>query len=436
MKTKILSLLAMLVSVFALTGCDDWEPGQEAFPKGTGGVNLSEMRLDVTAQSRAMVDVSTFIVTVIDEEGAPVSYDGQLCSWAYAQMPEVVTLPQGTYTIRVISHNVEKAAWEAPLFEGESEPFEVEAGKISDIGTVTCSFASIKVSVQYDDELTSLMEADAQVKVVAGQDAELLWSGTETRAGYFQAVEGSSTLVATFTGTVAGAKLTHIKEFTDVSKGKYYIITFHVKGASEVPDETGDVTPGGISIGSDIDEQDENGDVVTGEDPADGGDRPDGEEWPEEPTDPENPDDPQVGELFTFDTRDPVTGDPGMNLEGWNAIVAGKTYKLNITSQNPLTNLKVTIISQYLTDSFLRGVGLCAAFDLADPGEYEEALTGMGFPVGDQVVGKKYVEFDLTEFIPLLLTAPSGQDQHTFKLELVDDAGNHKIVELKFDATL
>lgn len=446
MKRNIYSLLAALMAVVCLTACDDWTPAQQKFAANTGGVNLGAMAVTVT-ESRASragdnVDTSGFLVTITDREtGATAVYNGQECSWVFSKMPEVMTLPVGSYTVNVASHTPAKAEWSRPYFEGSKE-FEITDGEITPIGTVTCRFAAIKVDVKFAADLAEAMSADSQVKVDANDEGSLTWTASETRTGYFEAIEGSSTIVATFTGTVKGQKVTRIKEFTDVEKGKYYIITFSLKTGPGVPDETGFVDPeGGITVDSSIEESDEDGNIDTPEDPMDPNGRPDDEEWPEEPT-PPGPDQPDQpgGDAITITSA---------TMPDFSQVypITLSSYELKITSEKPLAHLYVDIESDYLTDEFLGGIYLASSFDLAEPkdsdGKDNSALLsdpeGFNFPVGDRVVGQTEVNFNLTPFIPLLKLGTQADPPvytHSFKIRAVDNEGNEKTAELKFDVRL
>lgn len=329
----------------------------------------------------------------------------------------------------VRSHAVQKAEWSHPYFEGEKE-FTVKNGEITSIGTVTCKFAAIKVDVKFDEKILATV-TDPKARVVANDEGELTWTATETRSGYYEAINGSQTLVAEFTGTVNGQPITCIKPFDDVEKGKYYIINFTLKTGPGIPDETGTIDPnGGITIDSTIEESDENGNVDAPTTPENPNDRPDKEEWPEEPTPPgpdePGPDEPGQEDLFTIVPT-------GINLEGINDAVDGNDYILDITTVNPIESMKVQIKSGYLDDDFLQGVGLTTEFDLADPKDLDAALSGMGFSTGANVKGQTAVNFNLTQFIPLLNLSPDPQ-VHTFTLTIADNKGNIKTIDLKFQS--
>lgn len=443
MKSKIYIMLAVLVALVGFTGCDDWSPADSRFPSNCGGVSLSSMAVSVDSKaastvSRAGIDTSGFLVEILDADGNQLSYDGKPCSWTFGSMPEVMTLPVGeNYTVKVRSHEPEAAAWEAPYFEG-SKTFSVENGEITAIGTVTCYFMGVKVSVKFSDDLAAAMADDCNVNVRAGQ-GELDFGKAETRCGYYAYVEGSNTLAAHFTGTVKDQQVSRIKEGIDVEPGKYYIITFSLKaGDSTVPDEFGQVNPTGFTISTDVEEEDVNGDVPMDDPSNAGNDRPDNEEWPD-PVTPDNPDNPTpdnpAANAFTVTC-------PTIDFEAWNPAIEGEEYVVDIVAEEPLTHMYVEIISDYLTDDFLNSAydGLCTKFDLAYPGDLKDALSNsFHFPVGDEIVGQKHVVFNLSDFIPLLALGQLEDVpvyQHIFKLTLEDEKGNKQTVELKFDTRL
>lgn len=423
MKYKIFSTLA--VAALLMSSChDNWTPGA----KDDGMGQLRMEAIDVTNAEnvikRAGVDVSGFIVTVNNAEGKTID------QWLYSQMPEIVTLPVGEgYTIDVISHNQEKAAWEAPFFKGTSKKFNIVKNQLTNAGTVTCKLSNIKVSIRFSEDLKKIMEEDCKVTVIANDEGRLEFGPAETRSGYFQAIEGSTTLIATFSGTIRGNYEEIRKVYSDVEAGQHRIITYSVKGGDPtVPDENGNINiSDGISIDmSTVDESIE-GNVAPDEDVIEGN-RP-GQEDPENPENPDkpNPDEPK-DDVFTFDTA--------ISLDKVNEAVEGNDYSVVIKSTNPLTNLKVKIESGYLTDEFLGSVGLVSEFDLANlTPELEQTLgdpEGFNFPVGNNVKGQTEVTFNLTPFIPLLNLSPTPNDIHKFHLTAVDDKGNEKTVVLTF----
>ena len=75
-------------------------------------------------------------------------------------------------------------------------------------------------------------------------------------------------------------------------------------------------------------------------------------------------------------------------------------------------------------------MGLSDKLDLLDPGQYEEALTGLGFPVGDAITSVREVNFNITQFMSLITML--NQDGYCdFKLIVSDSSGTtEKTIQL------
>ena len=93
-----------------------------------------------------------------------------------------------------------------------------------------------------------------------------------------------------------------------------------------------------------------------------------------------------------------------------------KSAVVDIHSENGVTSLKVKIISDFLTEDMLSSVGLTSEFDLAEPGEYETGLKGLGFPTGDDVKGARDLQFNITPFIKLIFE----EGDHKFEITVTD----------------
>lgn len=437
MKTKIYSLFVMMMSAVIFTGCDDtWKPGDYEFAKNTGGISLTSIDVDIddnpNVVSRSTIDTSDFLVTITDKAtGKTASFNNQECSWTYSEMPEVFTLPVGTYTAFVESHKQEKAAWATPYYQGSAD-FEIKDGEITSIGTVVCSFASVKVSVRYSEALKKVMSSDSEVNVVCNDEGALTWTSAETRAGYFEAVDGSTTLIATFNGTVQGQSVTKIKEFTDVKKGNYYIITFTLKsGDSTVPDEFGNIDPnGGITVDAGIEETDEPGNINPGDDPdTPANQRPGNEEWPDDPEQPENPDDPKdpdTTDAIKFTSTTLKLGEENSNDPSISPAVVVIAAKDGIAE----LNVKITTDNASFEES-VSGL-MPMEFDLANlDDDTAAALSSIGLPVNDEVKGKTSIDFDITALAPLLSSFPGT---HRFIISVKDANGETNSEVLKYIA--
>lgn len=427
MKTKIYSLI-LLIGAMTTACSDNWEPGVKGDGYGRLAVGDITVANGENVVSRAGVSTDNFIVSVSDADGMEIG------NWVYSKMPELIDLPVGSgYKVSVKSHNQQPQAWDAPYYEGESAPFDIRLDDITNVDAISARFANIAVTIRYTEDMKKSMGEDCVVKVVANDNGMLDFTPAETRTGYFQALPDSPTMVATFSGTINGSKVELRKIYKDVVAGNHYYITFGFKAPDPaIPDETGDIfvdPETGISIDMSVDGQDVPGNVDVDEDNIGDSDRP-GHEDPKDPVDPEKPDtpdDPKV-DNFTFETSMSLT-EPMEATEGGN-------YAIKIKSKNPMTNLKVSIKSDYLTDEFLQSVELKSEFDLANlPPELEAKLgdpEGFNFPVGDKVKGQTEVDFVLSPFIPLLNLSPTPNDVHKFHLTVIDSMGNQQTITLTF----
>lgn len=429
MKTNILSLCVALAAGIGLTACGDdtWNKGTESLSKGS--LSLASLSVDVdaveTPASRADISTDDFIVQVVDRTTGATRE-----TWTYSAMPEVFSFAPGDYTVNVKSHKVQPAEWSAPYYVGSAD-FSIEAGKITEIGTVVCKFSNIKVTIDYTPELVKLCDNNIKVRVVANDHGALEYTPSETRSGYFEAIEGSTTLVAELTATSNGEAVSSIKTYTDVKAGKHYKITFTVKGPTTTPpDETGTIAPTGINVDATIEQEDLGGSADHGQGNQSGStQRPGDEEWPDTPTPPgpdqPGPDDPGQEEApisFLYN-KVPVTG-----TTVTDGIVDGQDYIITIDAKKGIKNLNVKITSENANFIASAGEMLPLEFDLATvTGDTAESLESLGLPVGEDVVGETSLPFDISGLVPLL---KAFKGTHNFEVTVTDAEGNSKAMTL------
>ena len=421
MKTGILSFILSIAACVALTSCNDdtWTPGTTAAGNGEGLVSLASIDVDVdndvAVVSRAEVSTDAFLVGINSTDGSVKR------SYTYGSMPEVITLPAGEYTVSVKSHDVKDAEWDAPYYVGSAD-FSVTTGQITEIGTVFCKFSNIKVTVKYTKELAEYLDENAHVTVTTNDHGSLDFTATETRSGYFAALEGSSTLVAEFTANIKGNVINSIQTFTDVTAGKHYIITFSIKnGTATLPDESGTITLPGLTVDANIEHENLNGTApVEDDNKGESVERPGNEDWDDDNnTDPVTPTPPSTQAI----TITPDEKCKNLNLDGGvNPVVDGDTYIINIHADNGIENLKVNI--QSTNDGFIEAAGemLPMEFDLAhlDDTLYEN-LKSIGLEGNAAVLNQTDVPFDITELVPMLLIY---EGTHTFVISVTDKEGN------------
>lgn len=415
MKTKILSLFSAVVMALSLCSCHD-KLGVEPESSDTGTANLRSMAVEVNNAekviSRAAVDLSGFTVQIFNAENAKV------LEWKYADMPEIFTLPVGDYRVHVYSHEVKKAAWDEPYFVGDKE-FSIVKDDITEIGVVTCKLANIKVSIRYSEELRKYMGEDCKVTVRVNDEGTLEYLPAETRSGYFAAVDGSTTLVAEFNGSIGGYQETLRHTASDLEPGQHRIITFKLKSSKPEIDENGNIIPDGIGLDVDVVDQDLNGNVNWNEEILDDSDRP-GQEDPKDPDNPDNPDDPVEETKITITSED-------VDFDNVNAIKDKVVVKID--AEYGIEHLQVTISSD--NADFVASVSelLPMSFDLAYPGDNEEGFASMGFPTGANVIGQTHIDFDISQFVPLLGAFPGT---HSFQISVTDAKNKQLIKTLTF----
>lgn len=267
MKTiKNILLLTLAIVATALTSCDSpLYPDSDKGNKETGKVSLARMAVSVSnaekvIESRASVEVGTFTVNIKNEAGEVVS------SFKYAEMPELLALETGKYTVEAYNAEEQEAAFDAPYFYGTSSQFEVKANEVTEVDPIVCKLANVKVGIFYSDELKKVMGSDVVVTVKVADTEELDFVASETRAGYFKYVEGNKTIVATFTGTVDGYKVSDYKVLANaVAPGNYHKITFSIKDAPLPPDENGQIGNSGLNMDATVTREDFSGNVNPGD---------------------------------------------------------------------------------------------------------------------------------------------------------------------------
>jgi hypothetical protein len=444
-------IFSILLSVAALAGFSACSDGWDADSAGQGQLRTASLGVEVdgaetivsegtatqksaakanTSASRASatIDLSNFIVLVTSQNGSEVS------RWAYKDMPELPTFAAGTYTVTVKSHEVEPAAWNAPYYEG-SQSFQIVANKVTEVDKIVCSLANIRVSVSFTDVLRNAFDNpdEVTVKITSEGNNSLTFTPSETRSGYFQALDNLETLRIDFSGSINGYTETFTKTIDNVAKGQHRKITFSLtNNPNEAPEEIGSVTNDGqgITISNDVVEDEPiETDYDWYESNTDSSDRPGGEKF-DDPDDSGQGGDEPTEDVIRFESET-------LNLDSANDATSfpedgSVPATVDIYADNGFKHLLVEIISDDLTPDLLKEVGLAGSFDLAEPGDLESKLSGsFNFPVGDEIIGKTHVTFDITKFVPLLNMYPGSV--HKFRITATDSKDNVKAVTLTFN---
>lgn len=339
--------------------------------------------------------------------------------YIFAEMPEVVTLPIGDYTVKATFGQDLAAAWENPHYSGQSECTILEDEITENVEPIVCRLDNVRVSVDFDDSLLANMSADSKVTVYMGDgvNGRLDFTAADTeKSGYFAYMPESTTLAAEFNGTVEGYPTSETKAYDDVEPGRHYRITFKLHQAGE--EDPGDVNTT-LNVDATVEIVDMNMDVNPDDDVIDDDMRPKEE-------DPVKPDDP-----IDEKAAPAITAKAPINLETVNVYESGMECELYIHSEAGIDAFNVQIVSPNLTADELASVGLAQNLDLVNPDpSYVDGLIGLGFPV--RVGGQKDVTFTITSFLPLL--GVFGPNQHDFVLTVTDANGTTtKTLTLKFN---
>lgn len=424
MKTDIISLAVVAAAAFAgLTSCSDtWTNDLAEEEKGTlntasilASVNTYEAEKEdaqgaKAPESRAVTDLSPFIVEVVKSDGSKVA------SWTYATMPPAPTFAVGTYTVRVKSHNPQPVEWEKPYYAGEQQ-FQIKANDVTDVDPIVCTLANVRVSIEVTEALKKASAGDVKITFTGEPGVDLEFAPDETRSGYFAYTEGLSTMKVHFEGTVSGAREDFTHVLKDIQPGQHRLVKFALRINPNPPaDETGNIEipeGEGVMVDCGVTTYEVDGTVSSKEDVIDDSGRPGQEEGGDDPK-PDDPDDKAI--TFSSSTLDLE----GANMaEEFGEEEGLKPAVVDIHSENGVKSLKVKIISDFLTEDMLSGIGLTSQFDLADPGEYAEGLAGLGFPSADEVNGAHDLQFNITKFIPLIFE----EGDHKFEITVTDSKG-------------
>lgn len=434
MKNIFLICFTLMVVLFTFSACHS-EKMETGATDVTGQLSLASMKMEVDLkvdtvypQSRAGVDVSNFLLTIKNSQGEQVE------QYTYSEMPEIISLPVGTYTVVASSAEAATNGFDVPFYTGSTEQFTIKENELTEVSALTCRLANVMISVEYDEELRKLMGEDVVTTVKIG-DNSLDIPSSETRKAYLIAPASAGSMDITLKGTIDGESVTEVKRVENVQAGQYNIIKYVLSPVDDGNNSVGGNLNIAINIDSSMTSSDETVGVNPGEEPGiddfptDGGEEPgdgDGDGGDESGSEQNMP--TIVGTNFNgkpFDiSKDVLT------------VTKGQSVSLSVTllAPNKMAHVYVTIDSETLTEDVLVGVNLAKNFDLAEPGDLEAGLKGLGFPTGTDVIGKEEIPFDITQFTSLL--GIYGAANHNFIIRVVDQQGLEVTETLKIKSVV
>ncbi|MBM6865327.1 DUF4493 domain-containing protein [Bacteroides caecigallinarum] len=393
------SLTVLLSSIMIFSSCHSEK--MDLSVNQTGEVRLSSMTVTyntepVVSVSRAADDLANYII------GIYTSSDELVQEWTYSTMPEVFSLSVGTYKVKANSPEVTGAQFDAPYCAGESASFEVKKDNVTEVGELNCTLKSIKVTIEFEQKLKDLIEEGGVIVKV--NDETLTFTKDETRSGFFHGNGQSNTVDVEFDAVVEGDQVKRSESYPDLSDGTELKLTFGLKESVDVnPGEGVEYVSNNLLISDEYKEIGVSGTFT-----------PDMEEIPD------------VDVMMIKGVGFDINGDPLTDFS--NGVVVElyapkgmKDVVVNITSKNPMF------------ESAVSGVFGSNNFSLMDE-NLQEILGNLGLPVKDDILGKKKVIFDISDFMSLLVD-DSLAGLHTFGITITDMEDNSESADLKIDTT-
>lgn len=410
MKKIFLICFTLIASTLLFCACHT--ESMEDIVNAKGNLSLSSMKVGVNldvdvvyldSRAESEIDLSNYIVTIYDK------YSQRAGQWVYSEMPEIVSLAVGTYTVEVKSAAEPSNGFDIPYYKGTAT-CEVKENQVTEGLEISCKLANMLFTVEYDESFQDKISEDVVTTITIGENS-LQIPASESRKAYLIAPDSeTASMEVSLKGTIDGEVIDYSEHFDDVKSGVHNIIKYQF-----IPVSDGNtVTAGGafnisIAIDSSLTGSDESVSVNPGPEPGIDDFPTGGGEGGDAPT--------IVGTNFngkSFDISNDV-------LEVPTNIKEPLPLQVTLSAANGIAHVYVTIDSETLTEDILTGVGLAASFDLAEPGELEAGLNGLGFPTGAAVVGQTEILFDVTNFTPLL--GLYGAASHNFIIRLVDQQG-------------
>lgn len=404
MKKIFLICFTLIASTLLFCACH--MESMEDIVNAKGNLSLSSMKVGVNldvdvvyldSRAESEIDLSNYIVTIYDK------YSQRAGQWVYSEMPEIVSLAVGTYTVEVKSAAEPSNGFDIPYYKGTAT-CEVKENQVTEGLEISCKLANMLFTVEYDESFQDKISEDVVTTITIGENS-LQIPASESRKAYLIAPDSeTASMEVNLKGTIDGEVIDYSEHFDNVKSGVHNIIKYQF-----IPVSDGSVAGGAFSVSIAIDSSltgsDESVSVNPGPEPGiddfptGGGEEPgDGDGEQNMPT--------IVGSNFNgnpFDIENDV-----LNITG------AATLKVEINAPNGIAHLYVDIQSETLD---VTEVGLSNSFDLAYPGDLQEGLNGLGFPTGGEVIGKESTVFDISKFTVLLLTF-SGD--HNFVIHVVD----------------
>lgn len=177
---KRILLVGLLIVACDVIGPDDF---------GKGELRVSFASDAVTRNITEIPDTGDFQLTITDSKGGTV-YSGK-----YEACPEVLEVPSGNYTVKVLSHEFRKPAFSSPQF-GDEQCVSVPAGGVAEV-RLMCEQVNCGVRLKVSPDF--LTEYPDGVFFLKSAEGKLMYGYSEKRYAYF--LPGNISLILSDGGT-------------------------------------------------------------------------------------------------------------------------------------------------------------------------------------------------------------------------------------------
>lgn len=403
---KILFAISTAALMFA--GCKKTEITTSEAGLGSVSFSISSDNAEyVTKAELPQVDVNTFKVKITGKD------NGYSEEWAsVSEMPGVLELVSGNYTVTATSPDAKPVAWDQPVYGG-SQDFTVMVGKVSNVN-LKCSITNMMVTINPTDDF--LNELTGWNVTVTSEDGHLTWYRTEYdegKAAFFD-VAPLNVLVKgeRFDGTAVIQQTLIIDE---VAAKDHHIINLDAK-------VTGSIEEGGLHLTVDNTVNDRNENInIPGLEEIPVEDEPGTGEPGGETGDDEEPQ-PSTAPVMTWDANPdfavtPITdpmSDVTIKIDAPEGI---KDFTVKVES--PTVSF-LTIVSSMVSSENAHVAEGYVILDLINDATAVEQLGGL-LPAGDAINGQTTVNFSLSQLVPLINGfEPEPGSIHTFTLSVTD----------------
>lgn len=447
--------ITILSAIAVFTGCnvqvlETSEDGQLSLELSASGDYVTISSTDALAEQAARVmtkssdnaDVNEFKIEIVRAS------DGFTTSFSrFGDMPQVLNLPSGNYTLTASSPVSLPAAFDQPVY-GIRHSFPINVGKATSEKLV-CTLQNMKVTFALSDAFKSELSSYT-ITVSNGESVQnmLCWTNVSSetedqyttkdinKAGYFS--------VAPLTISVSGKRATdgssayHEIKLLDGKAKDHFIVKLDAKVTGTAGFQI-TVDPGVNPRPEDVYVPGFNEDPVPDDPDDEGGNTGSGEG---DTTDPGNNDNTGGGGNDSADDMQLIW--PGNESLSQTEIVDGMTVELTVLVPGEIKEFTIDVTSD--TQEFLSLVSMMTSnqmsagsiesvhLDLINDPVAVQSMSSVGLKTGGDLSGHDEVSFSLSQLVPMIPTAgQAGPDSyHTFKLNVTDNDGDTKSWSLVF----